>query len=144
MRDDEARDLGRRFAAIDPWARYPFPPQGLHAYFAAKVPGSPRYALRAGDVVVGAIGLKQEWMYGPYIQFLGLLPGHQAQGTGARVLSWCEDAARAEGERNLWVAASDFNTRAIGFYERFGFERVATLDSLVRDGVTEILFRKKL
>lgn len=55
MRDDEARDLGRRFAAIDPWARYPFPPQGLHAYFAAKVPGSPRYALRAGDVVAGAI-----------------------------------------------------------------------------------------
>ncbi len=54
------------------------------------------------------------------------------------------EQARAAGDRNLWVCASDFNAAGIMFYERHGFSRVADLDGLVRDGRTEVLLRKRL
>jgi diamine N-acetyltransferase len=141
---DDAAALGEAFAGIDPWARYPYTATALQAYFATREPGAPRYALRSGDTLVGAVGLRFNWLSGPYVQFLGLLPGYQGHGTGTRVLRWLEDEACQHSARNLWVAASDFNADAIKFYQRFGFKPVAALDDLVRDGRTELLLRKKL
>jgi diamine N-acetyltransferase len=141
---DEAQTLGEAFAAIDPWARYPYPASALQTYFAAHEPGAPRYAIRCGESIAGAVGLRFNWLRGPYVQFLGLLPSQQSRGTGTRVLQWLETDARKHSARNLWVAASDFNTDAVKFYERSGFQRVAALDDLVRDGRTELLLRKKL
>jgi diamine N-acetyltransferase len=140
----EAQELGARFAAIDPWARYPYPASALQSYFAADEPGAPRYGIRFGQALVGAIGIRFNWLHGPYIQFLGLLPREQARGIGGRVLKWLEWEARDHGARNLWVAASDFNADAIRFYEHHGFARIADLDGLVRDGKTEVLMRKRL
>ena len=106
-----AKVLGDAFAAIDPWARYPYPASALTIYFATVEPQAPRYAIHAADKLVGAIGLRLNWLHGPYIQFLGLLSGQQGLGLGGRLLSWCEESARSRGARNLWVAASDFNGR---------------------------------
>ena len=141
---DEAAALGEVFSAIDPWTRYPYTAGALQSYFATLEPGAPRYAIRSGTSLVGAVGLRFNWLSGPYVQFLGLLPSHQRQGAGKRVLQWLEDDARKHSARNLWVAASDFNAEAIKFYECFGFQRVAVLDDLVRDGCSELLLRKKL
>ena len=140
----EARDLGAGFAAIDPWAQYPYPASALETFFATQEPSAPRLGIRSGQSLSGAIGIRYDWFHGPYVQFLGLLPGCQARGTGSRILGWLELDARDRGARNLWVAASDFNSGAIRFYERHGFARVADLDGLVRDGKTEVLFRKRL
>ena len=140
----EARILGAGFAAIDPWARYPYPASALEGYFAAEEPGAPRYAIKLDTALAGALGLRHNWLRGPYIQFLGLLPGHQSAGIGASILGWIESQARGDDQRNLWVAASDFNTRAIRFYERYGFTRTADLDGLVGDGKIEVLLRKRL
>ena len=139
-----AKVLGDAFAAIDPWARYPYPASALTIYFATVEPQAPRYAIHAADKLVGAIGLRLNWLHGPYIQFLGLLPGQQGLGLGGRLLSWCEESARSRGARNLWVAASDFNTDAMRFYERFGFGRITELEGLVLDDRNEVLFRKRL
>lgn len=136
--------LGEAFARMDPWASYPYPAHGLTSYFANSEPGSPRYAIRAGATIAGVAGLRLEWLRGPYLQFLGLLPAFQGQGAGALVLDWLAREARAAGDRNLWVCASDFNGAGIRFYERHGFVRQATLDDLVRDGRAEILLRKRL
>ena len=141
---DMADVLGRGFAAIDPWARYPYPAAALSKYFANSEPHAPRYAVFSGGVLAGALGLHLNWLRGPYIQFLGLLPGHQRGGAGLRLLEWCEHEAHSSFARNLWVAASDFNADAIRFYERFGFVRTAELDGLVRDDRNEVLFRKRL
>ena len=40
--------------------------------------------------------------------------------------------------------ASSFNSNALRFYARHGFERAATLDGLVQDGIDEVLLRKRL
>ena len=55
------------------------------------------------------MGLRLNWMRGPYVQFLAVLPPFQCQGLGTALLAWVEAQARAEGERNLWIAASEIN-----------------------------------
>ena len=139
-----AASLGAAFAAISPWADYPYPASALAAYFKKSEAGAPRYQIVFGGQIAGVAGLRDDWLRGPYLQFLGILPGFQGRGLGACVLAWFERTARDGGQRNLWVAASDFNTAAIRFYQRHGFAACASLDGLVADGRTEILLRKKL
>ena len=143
----DAERLGAAFAAIDPWASYPYSPAALTSYFAAIEPDAPRYAIRygrAGETLAGALGMRMNWLRGPYIQFLGLFQDVQGQRVGSRVLSWLEAGARENSARNLWVTASDVNAGALRFYRAQGFQPVAGLDGLVADGRTEILLRKRL
>lgn len=139
-----AHHLGTAFAAMSPWADYPYPASALAAYFATSEAGAPRYQIMQSDRIAGVAGLRSGWLRGPYLQFLGILPEFQGHGLGARVLAWFECTAREDGQRNLWVAASDFNAAAIRFYQRHGFSECARLDGLVADGRTEILLRKRL
>ncbi len=124
--------------------RYAYPVSALSAYLGMDEPGAPRFSLRAGDALAGAVGLRLDWLRGPYLQLLGLLPGYQGRGSGAAVLAWIEREARAVSQQNLWVVASDFNSGALRFYERSGFTRVAALEALVAEGRDEILLRKRL
>ena len=139
-----AQMLGAAFSQIDPWVRYPLSAAGLGAHLGALEASAPRYVLRLGETPCGAVCLRVNWFSGPYVQFLGIVPGHQGQSLGSCVLTWLEAAARAQGVRNIWVAASDFNTGAIRLYERHGFVRVALVDNLVCDGLNEVLMRKRL
>jgi GNAT superfamily N-acetyltransferase len=141
---EAASALGSSLAAMDPWARYPYSPEALARYLFARELSAPRYAIHAGETLVGAIGLQRDWLRGPYIQFLAFLPEAQGKGYGTRILQWCEEQAVSSQARSLWVAASDFNADAIRFYERFGFQCTAVLDDVVKDGFNEVLMRKKL
>ena len=144
LQPHEPLELGEMFASIDPWARYPFTPADLTRFFAAVEPGAPRFAIRVDGALQGGLVVRTNWLRGPYIHMLGLAPAVQGQGLGSALLAFIEQVARLTGERNVWVAASDFNTHAQRFYERFGFKRVAELDGLVRDERTEFLYRKRL
>jgi ribosomal protein S18 acetylase RimI-like enzyme len=144
MTASAAATCGQTFASIDPWVRYPISPGALIGYLSACESDAPRYALQVDGVLAGALGMRKSWLKGPYLQFFGVLPEFQRHGLGRMVLDWLEADARASGERNLWVAASSFNHVALHFYERQGYERVAVLDDLVCDGMTEILLRKRL
>ncbi len=144
MTPDAAESLGAAFSQIDPWVRYPLSDAGLGAHLGALEASAPRYVLRLGETPCGAVCLRLNWFSGPYVQFLGIVPEYQGRSLGSCVLTWLEAAASAQGVRNLWVAASDFNTGAIRLYERHGFVRVALVDNLVCDGRDEVLMRKKL
>ena len=82
-------------------------------------------------------------MSGPYLQMLAILPAHQNQGIGSRILGWFEEEAR-EHFRNLWLCVSGFNFDAQRFYQAHGYALVATLDGLMRDGDAELLMRKRI
>jgi ribosomal protein S18 acetylase RimI-like enzyme len=141
---DDAVRLAQVFAGIDPWARYPYETAALAAYLQDVEPGAPRFALTRGGEAIGAVGVRLNWLRGPYLQFLGIVPEAQGHGLGAACLEWLESEARAAAERHLWVLVSAFNARARAFYERHGFALAATLDDLVRDGSCELLLRKRL
>lgn len=140
----EATDLGQAFAAIDPWASYPYPASALATYFAQGDHSAPLLAVRLGELTVGVMGLRLNWLRGPYLQFLGFLPAFQSLGLGSLALAWIDAQTLLASQRNVFVAASDFNAAALRFYERHGFERIGTLKGLVRDDRDEVLLHKKL
>ena len=140
----EATELGAAFAAMDPWASYPYPAASLATYFSQGDQSAPLLAVQMAEQTVGVMGLRLNWLRGPYLQFLGFLQPYQSLGLGALALAWIDAQAQLAGQRNVFVAASDFNAPALRFYERHGFERVGTLRGLVRDDRDEILLHKKL
>lgn len=149
LQPSQASALAEAFAAMAPWAAYPYPAAALATYLASGSQAAPLFAIVAAaqgstGKLFGAIGLRLDWLRGPYIQFLGLLEEAQGNGIGGTVMAWIEAEARRTCARNLWVATSDFNAGALRFYERHGFSRVAELPGLVRDDRTELLLRKRL
>ncbi len=141
---DQALKLGTQFSTIDPWANYQDTPARLTAYFAAHDDAAARYAVLCGDDLAGAVVVRHGWLRGPYVQFLGVLPEFQGRAIGSAILAWFETTARAAGERNLWIAVSDFNPGARRLYERHGFRVLAKIEHLFRDGTSELLLRKTL
>lgn len=144
MTESEAGPLAEAVAALDPWRTYAYPADKLAGYLARPEPGAPRFVLRREGEIAGGIGLRLNWLRGPYIQFLAVLPRFQCQGLGSAVVSWVEAQARDGDERNLWIAASEINAHARQLYERLGFREIAKLDDLVCDGRAEIIYRKRL
>jgi diamine N-acetyltransferase len=140
----EPQRLGPLLAAMEPWSRYPFRGDALAAYLSGIERGAPRYAIMAGNDVAGAVCIRLNWLRGPYLQFLGILPAYQKMKLGSAVLQWLEREARHNSEKNIWVCASDFNDGALRFYERNGFQRTALLEGLVTDTTAEVLLRKRL
>lgn len=143
----DAASLGRAFANMSPWSDYEIGAETLTEYLSNDQPGAPRLGLfipSAKNQLVGAVGLRENWLRGPYIQFLGLLSPYQRSGIGAATVRLIEEIARNAQNRNLWVAVSAFNQQAIAFYEHFGFERAAVFDDLIADSTAEVLMRKRL
>lgn len=135
--------LAEACAAIDPWARMAYPVDGLRRFFLRPDPATYRYVVHIDHVLAGGVVVRHPWLKGPYLEFLAILPDHQGNGTGGAILDWFENEA-ANPDRNLWVLASDFNARALAFYQRHGFEPAAPLPDLAAEGFTEILLRKRL
>ncbi|MBS0270701.1 MAG: GNAT family N-acetyltransferase [Proteobacteria bacterium] len=144
MTAEAAERLGSAFAELDPWAHYAYTAATLAAFLAEEEPGAQRFQIMADQALAGAIVIQSKWFRGPYLQFLGVLPAFHRRGLGRSALDWFEGGAQADGARNLWVAASEFNVGAQAFYERHGFVRIATIDGLIAEGTAEILFRKRL
>ena len=96
LRPSEATALGHAFAAIEPWSKYPYPAAALASYFADGDHSAPRLALSIDGVTAGVVGLRLNWLCGPYLQFLGLLPTYQSLGLGAMALAWIDAQARSE------------------------------------------------
>jgi diamine N-acetyltransferase len=144
MTQAAAVTLGSAFARIDPWAHYRFTADALAGFLSQREDGAPRFEIHLDARLAGTIVLRQNWLFGPYLQFLAILPEYQGRGLGHAALRWFEDQARTSKASNMWVAATAFNARALALYEGFGFVRVAELDSLIEDGTNEILLRKRL
>lgn len=147
MRADFAKDCAKAFAQMPPWSTHRISERALYDYFSGKEPGAPRYAVCLASEpanVIGVLGMRLNWLKGPYVQFLGLKTEHQNAGIGHALLSHVEAHARTLESNSLWVMVSDSNKRAQNFYERFGFQSVGAVDDLVSVGQSEWLMRKHL
>lgn len=136
--------LSQRFAAIEPWTLYPFSAAAFETFFTQHDPGAERFAFVSDDCLAGAAVIRPNWLRGPYLQFLTVFPEFHGKGFAPAFLKWFESEAKKGQHKNLWVATSDFNTKARRIYAKFGFEPAANIDDLVKNGVNEILMRKKL
>jgi diamine N-acetyltransferase len=146
VRHDEAADLAGQMSRMPPWSTYPIAAEQLERLFQASGDGAIVLALRSSGrtAPLGVAVVRWPWLRGPYMQFLGLDPDFHGRGLGSRVLGWMDTEARQAGASNLWICVAGFNAGAQRLYSRCGFETVAALDDLVKDGVPELLMRKRL
>ncbi|MBU2532880.1 MAG: GNAT family N-acetyltransferase [Alphaproteobacteria bacterium] len=139
-----ARELAPRIAAIDPWRRLRISEAALAAMLGRDEPDHIKRAIIVDDAPAGALVIHRDWLLGPYLRHLCVLPSSSGKGVGAEALAWLIDYARREKDRNVWLCVSAFNGGAQRFYRRHGFEVVAILDDLVRAGEAEILMRRRI
>lgn len=67
------------------------------------------------------------------------------KGVGSALMRACVNLARQAKKRMLWLGVWEHNQRAIGFYEKWGFEKVGThLFMLGDDKQTDWLMKKDL
>jgi ribosomal protein S18 acetylase RimI-like enzyme len=133
--------LGEAIAGIGPWAHYAIAGTALAEGF--KSGNAAVYEIECSGESAGAVVIRPQWLVGPYLQMLAVLPPFQGQGIGSRVVAWFEAEARLKG-RHAWLCVSAFNPAAQRLYRAHGFELVAPLADLVRDGDDELLMRKRL
>lgn len=136
--------LGTSFATIGPWKHYGIGVAQLTASFLDASGGNRPFAITVGGALAGAIIVRDPFLIGPYLVFLGVLPDFQGMKVGDAVLSWFETEARRGGKRNIWLCVSGINDGAQRFYRAHGWEVAATLPDLIRDGDDEIMMRKRL
>lgn len=76
-----------------------------------------------------------------YIQLIGVRPDARTGGVGRALMEFAEAQATT---RDMFLLVSDFNTDAQNFYARLGYKPVGKLDDYVIQGVSELIFQKKI
>jgi ribosomal protein S18 acetylase RimI-like enzyme len=76
---------------------------------------------------------------------LYVLPESIGHGIGARLMKEAIETATSRGFETLWLGVWEHNHRAIGFYQKWGFEEVGShLFQLGRDAQTDLILQKSL
>jgi len=141
---EAAKMLSRAFTEIEPWKTLKTDRVRMEKYFIHNPEGVCRRIVVVNSEAVGMVCIKQEWLVGPYLEFLGLLPAAHRQGIGKTIMNWFEEEAVKSKARNLFLCVSSFNENAIAFYKSLGFKKNAQLEGLIIDNHDEILMRKRL
>ena len=139
-----AEPLGEGLAAIDPWLRLGYKALTLSRYLSAE--GNDRHALAVlvDETPAACLTVRPNWLRGPMLELLGVLPAFQGIGLGKEIIAWLVGQARQHRQGNLWTISSEFNLPAREFYRRQGFEAVGYLPELILAEEAEILLRLKI
>ncbi len=78
----------------------------------------------------------------PYLKLIAVDEQRRCSGIGSMLLQEFEERTRNIG-RAWFLLVSDFNERAISFYERHAYEKAGILRSFARDGIDEIIMYKR-
>jgi ribosomal protein S18 acetylase RimI-like enzyme len=133
-----ARRQAAWIAAIDPWLSLGYSAASLSRWLAKSA--------RAGQVLVSGtppqaiIVVQPDVLLGNFIALLAVRPESAGQGMGRALI---EEVARMTWKKRRWLyVSSDVQNRpAAAFYRRVGFERIARIPDLVKQGRVETLWR---
>jgi ribosomal-protein-alanine N-acetyltransferase len=79
----------------------------------------------------------------PYLKQLGVHLDYAKAGLGGLLLDAAEARAWDVAD-DLFLLTSDFNTDAQRFYTRHGYQQIGAIPDYVINGLTELIFRKRL
>jgi ribosomal protein S18 acetylase RimI-like enzyme len=99
------------------------------------------FVMEAGDQLVGFVIMQTQGSFKGYIQTICVAESWRGKGIGTRLLQFCENRILTYSP-NIFICVSSFNEGAIRLYESFGFKRVGELENFVKEGYTELLYRK--
>jgi len=99
------------------------------------------WVVEIDNEIAGFVILQIGGTFKGYIQTICIDEAYRGRGIGKKLLQFCEDRI-LEISPNIFICVSSFNSGAIRLYKEFGFKLVGELDSFVKEGFTELLFRK--
>ena len=144
MQADWAVQLGEGLARIDPWLRLTYSSQTLSRYLSAEGQDRQALAVLADGTPAACMTVRPNWLRGPLLELLAVLPGYQGCGLGRDMLAWLVGQAQRDKQGNLWTISSEFNQSARAFYRQQGFEEVGNLPDLILAQEVEILLRLRI
>ncbi|MBM3128771.1 MAG: GNAT family N-acetyltransferase [Chloroflexi bacterium] len=137
-------DLARWVAETPLWQRYTVTEKSFAERLRAGLAsGATIFVAERDGTVLGFVWLVARGAFNrsAYIQLIGTRLGARSGGVGRALMEFAE--ARAES-REMFLLVSDFNADAQKFYARLGYRQVGKLDDYVIQGVSELIFWKKL
>lgn len=145
MTGELAARFGGELAQIDPWLRLGYSAVTLTRYLARAQEGRTVWAVVVADEIPAAcLVVRPDWLRGPLLEMLAILPPFQGQGLGRELILWLAAEAESRRQANLWTISSTFNQPALAFYQAQGFKSAGTLDDLIVQGEQELLLRMRL
>lgn len=131
-------------AASDPWKRLN---EGVDflSVLTGRRTNTRAYVCVAGAEPAGFVLFIPDPVFarGGYLRAIGVSPKFRRQGIGKKLLSFAEKMT-ARRSFHLFLCASSFNRRAQAFYRGCGYVRVGRLPDLIKPGVSEYIFWKRL
>jgi ribosomal protein S18 acetylase RimI-like enzyme len=138
----DVAEISRTLASMEPWRKLDYKPEALAFYLLRADPSLKRYSITIAGKVSGGLSVRFPWLFGPFIELIALFDNCRGKGHGRQLIDWV--ARNFPQSPNLWATVSSFNLDAQKFYHSAGFEQVAVLQDLIREGRHEILLRKRL
>lgn len=141
--ETNAKILASGLAEIIPWCEIDLGEEVLLGHFTRDDPALRRFAVCLDGVCVGSISVREPWLKGPYLELLALFPKAQKSGIGRRLMEWFE-AEAPSSTRSQWVLCSDYNLKALDFYESIGYQKITVIESLYDEKFSDYLLRKRI
>jgi GNAT superfamily N-acetyltransferase len=140
--EDRAAVIGM-LVGSDPWAKLGFTADDWNRIFNPLPQGRESYVLVDQAQVLGIAILRPKFLFGDYLELLGVAAAWKGKGLGGRLLTHVERVSFGRG-KNLFACVTDFNREARAFYTKHGFVEIGPMDNILIDGSAEILLRKTI
>jgi ribosomal protein S18 acetylase RimI-like enzyme len=139
---NEARGQANWIVAMEPWRSLGYETAPLGRYLRRMARDAQALVAEEKRQILGIVVFQPDFLLGRFIALLAVRPEAAGRGVGRALVERIEKATFAK-RRWLYVSSDSENPSAARFYRKLGFGRVARLPGLVRDGRTEILWRKQ-
>ncbi len=151
IRPMQARDVlhcARIMAETPLWQRYNVTMTRAEIYFndALAEDSADLFVITVDDRAVGVVWcvVRGAFDRSGYVRLLMVDGVWRGLGVGGALLDYAEAYLGAAGAEDVILLVSDFNHAAQRFYRRHGYSQVGALPDYVVQGVSELIYRKRL
>lgn len=141
MRPEDRDAVVAILTSSDPWKRLGFTAVDWGRIFSPLPVGRDTFVLEGDGLVLGIAIVRRKFLFGDYLELLGISPTATGRGFGSRLLSHIESLTFARAP-NLFACVSDFNDGARAFYRKQGYKEIGPMPNFLIPGYAEILLRK--
>lgn len=135
---------------MEAYSSVAFTPQRILAELSN--PNSEFYFAKLGDEVLGYLKLNFNDAQTEYqdakameVERIYISGEHHGKGIGKQLMDFALDMARSKQFEYVWLGVWEHNDKALGFYERYGFEVCGSHEFMLgEDKQTDLLMRKSL
>jgi ribosomal-protein-alanine N-acetyltransferase len=91
--------------------------------------------------LAGFVIMQTQGTFKGYIQTIYMKESWRGRGLGRKLIQFCENRI-LEYSPNIFICVSSFNKGAVKLYEELGYKRVGELEDFLKEGYSELLYRK--